>query len=79
MTKALKKMQIDAKILFKLVWMRFLIILLVADTSWSKWRIHLFPIPELVNRLRYLNQTQNSCWEWGVWGPRHLLPTRGCP
>jgi hypothetical protein len=32
MGKDLKKMQIDAKVLFKLVQIRFLIILLVVDT-----------------------------------------------
>ncbi len=48
--KDVKKVQIGAKNLFKLLQIHFLIILLVADTRWSKWWTHLFPLPELDNR-----------------------------
>jgi hypothetical protein len=78
-TKDVKKIQIDAKNLFKLLQIHFLIILLARDIRWSKWRTHLFPLPELDNRLKYLNQTWYNCCEWGVWGPRYLLPARECP
>jgi hypothetical protein len=46
-TKDVKKIQIDAKNLFKLIQKHFLIILLARNTRWSKWRTHLFPLPEL--------------------------------